>query len=102
MIERITHERTVQQTFRSLVESRIVERLTVVSGRSIGAQAPTPLIVSAMQQTPVPATPGVEIHIGRIEVMSARAPVAEPRRIEAARPPSPQSLEAYLKERRKS
>lgn len=95
--ERIVHERTEQQTVRSLIKSRVIERLTA-EPRSPGASsAPTAAIAST--QAPAPAAPRVEIHIGRIEVMPAAAPVVEPQRIEPPRPFPAQSLDAYLTER---
>jgi hypothetical protein len=95
--ERIVHERTEQQSVRSLIKSRVIERLTA-GPRPPGASRP-PTAVIASTQAPAPATPRVEIHIGRIEVMPAAAPAVAPLRIEPPRPLPAQSLDAYLTER---
>lgn len=96
--ERIVHERTEHQTVRSLIESRVVERLSAdPRPPSNSSRAPTTAIAST--QAPEPAAPRVEIHIGRIEVMPAAAPPNEPQRIETPRPFPAQSLDAYLTER---
>jgi len=95
--ERIVHERTEQQTVRSLVESRVIERLTA-EPRPPGAPRPSTAAISSTQ-APAPAAPRIEIHIGRIEVMPAAAPAVEPQRIEPPRPLAAQSLDAYLTER---
>lgn len=102
VVERVVHERVEQQqttTLRSLIESRVVERLTVEPSRAQSATAPAPSAMQIRQQAETPAPPRVEIHIGRIEVMPASAPAAEPTRIETPQPP--QSLDAYLAQRRR-
>lgn len=96
--ERIAHERTEHQTVRSLIESRVVERLTA-EPRPPGKSSRAPTTAIASTQAPAPAAPRVEIHIGRIEVMPAAAPPNEPQRVEAPRPFPAQSLDAYLTER---
>lgn len=96
-LERVVHERTEQQTVHALIKSRVIERLTT-EPRPPGASRP-PTAGIASTQAPAPTAPRVEIHIGRIEVMPAPAPAAEPQRFDPPRPFPAQTLNAYLTER---
>ena len=97
--ERVVQERTEQQTVRSLIESRVIERLTA-EPRPANTSSRAPAATIASSQAPAPAAPRVEIHIGRIEVMPAAVtPSVEVQRIETPRAFPAQSLDAYLNER---
>lgn len=88
---------------RGLTESRVIERLTLEPGRANGATPPPSAPAAVRQQSEPAAPPRVEIHIGRIEVMPATAPAAEPRRSDPTpQPQPPQSLDAYLAQRRRT
>ncbi|MFM0225678.1 hypothetical protein [Paraburkholderia dipogonis] len=88
---------------RSLIESRIVEKLTPELVRTTGTTTPRIAATAVRQQSESSAPPRVEIHIGRIEITPASAPIAETRHADTSlQPRPPQSLDAYLAQRRRT
>jgi hypothetical protein len=100
LAERDAPAHSEPQSRRSQIESRGVERLIELPLHGRGAAGPPPP-GRAPPPAATPAAPRVEIHIGRIELMPAVPPAAEPRRPSAPQPRPPQSLEAYLQQRSK-
>jgi hypothetical protein len=100
LAERAAPVRTETRFPRSLIGSRVVERLTELPVRGHGAAAPVPPGGVPLPAA-APAAPRVEIQIGRIEFAPPAAPAADPRRPPAPQPRPPQSLESYLQQRSK-
>ncbi len=103
-VERVVQERVEQRqanTVRTLIESRVSERLTVEPARVASAPPAAPSAVQVQRQAEAAAAPRVEIHIGRIEVMPATSPPAARPQLDEAPPPKAQSLDVYLAQRRR-
>jgi hypothetical protein len=97
--ERVEHRQT--NTIRTLIESRVSERLTVEPARVASIPPAMPSAVQVQRQAEAAGAPRVEIHIGRIEVMPATSPPAARPQFDEAQPPKAQPLDAYLAQRRR-